>query len=74
MENIALRDHEAKHFADLFAICDCDNSGKVSGPNASELFIKSGLSRDVLHEVHTCSLYFELLRCLPGHYKYITAL
>ena len=50
-EQIYLGDSELKYYAELFTTYDVENSGKISGPNASELFITSGLSHETLFEV-----------------------
>ena len=47
-----LNEQDLKLFGELFAMCDAENTGKISGPKASELFITSGLSHEVLHEVN----------------------
>ena len=46
-----MSDHEQRVYAELFGACDTENSGKVTGPKASELFLKTGLSQDTLHQV-----------------------
>ena len=51
METIKLKEHEIRHFGELFSQCDVDSSGRVLGPKASELFITSGLSTETLHQV-----------------------
>ena len=51
MESLRLSDHEQRVYAELFGACDVENSGKVSGPKASELFLKTGLTQDILHQV-----------------------
>ena len=51
MESLRLSDQEQRVYADVFAACDVENSGKVSGLKASELFLKTGLTQDVLHQV-----------------------
>ncbi len=51
MESLRLNDQEQRVYAELFSACDVDNSGKVTGPKASELFLQSGLTQDMLHQV-----------------------
>ena len=56
MESLRLSDQEQRVYAELFGACDVENSGKVSGPKASELFLKTGLTQDVLHQVRLPSV------------------
>jgi len=51
MEPFRLSDTEKKVYDDLFAQCDFENVGKVSGVGAGNLFVSSGLSQDVLNQV-----------------------
>lgn len=75
MEGIKFTDYECQVFSNLFAVCDEDNTGHISGTGkVSELFLSSGLSQETLQQVNlTCffnsvtfgaSLY--LLKCVTS--------
>ncbi|CAG5128012.1 unnamed protein product, partial [Candidula unifasciata] len=51
MEGLKLGAKEQQYYAELFQACDSEGSGKVTGPKASELFLTSGLSPDVLIQI-----------------------
>ncbi|KAK3098749.1 hypothetical protein FSP39_022716 [Pinctada imbricata] len=51
MEALKLTTQEQICYGELFQSCDSDGSGKVSGLRASELFLTSGLSQDVLLQI-----------------------
>uniref|UniRef100_A0A0B6ZHP9 RalBP1-associated Eps domain-containing protein 1 n=1 Tax=Arion vulgaris TaxID=1028688 RepID=A0A0B6ZHP9_9EUPU len=51
MERLKLGVREQQYYAELFQSCDTEGSGKISGPQASELFLSSGLSPDVLKQI-----------------------
>ena len=51
MESLRLSDQEQRVYAELFGACDVENCGKISGLKASELFRKTGLTQEVLHQV-----------------------
>lgn len=51
MESMQLSEQETRLFNELFTMCDTENTGRVFGPKASELFMNSGLSTDTLHQV-----------------------
>lgn len=56
MESLRLSDQEQRVYAELFGACDVDNSGKVGGPKVSELFLKTGLGQEVLHQVRMSNM------------------
>ena len=49
---LSLSDQEQRVYAELFGMWDRENTGKVSGLKAFELFVTSGLAQDVLHQVN----------------------
>ncbi len=51
MESLRLSDHEQRVYAELFGTYDVEACGKISGPKAAELFVKTGLTQDVVHQV-----------------------
>jgi hypothetical protein len=51
MENLKLTEQELRVYAELFAACDSENSGRVPGVRASELFLSSGLQNEILFQV-----------------------
>lgn len=51
MEILRLNDLEQRLYNELFNMCDAEGNGKITGPKASELFVKSGLSHEILHQV-----------------------
>ncbi|XP_064628235.1 ralBP1-associated Eps domain-containing protein 1-like isoform X9 [Lineus longissimus] len=51
MENLKLSDQELRFYAELFAACDSENSGRVPGVRASELFLTSGLHNEILFQI-----------------------
>ncbi|XP_035825555.1 ralBP1-associated Eps domain-containing protein 1 isoform X2 [Aplysia californica] len=51
MEGLKLGDRELQYYAELFQACDVEGSGKITGPKASELFLASGLSPDILKQI-----------------------
>jgi len=51
MEALKWTEQEQRTYADLFAVCDVENTGKVSGIKASELFLTSGLPQEILHQI-----------------------
>lgn len=53
MEGLKLDSREQQYYGELFQSCDIEGNGKITGPKASELFLASGLSSDVLKQVGT---------------------
>ena len=51
MESLKLNEQEQRTYAELFGVCDVENTGKVTGVKAYDLFLTSGLTQDVLHKV-----------------------
>ena len=51
MDNLKLDEQEHRYFGELFAACDVENTGKVPGVKASELFLTSGLPLEALAQV-----------------------
>jgi len=51
MESLKLSDQEKRIYAELFGALDVENTGKVNGKKATELFLTSGLTQDVLHQI-----------------------
>lgn len=51
MDALKLSEQEQIYYGELFQICDVDGSGKITGVKASELFLTSGLSQDLLLQV-----------------------
>lgn len=52
MESLKLNEQEQRVYAELFGSCDVENTGKVTGVRASELFLSSGLPQDILQQVN----------------------
>lgn len=48
---LTLSEQEQRTYAELFGMCDIENTGKVTGGKALDLFVSSGLSQDELHKV-----------------------
>ena len=51
MDSLKLTEQEQRNYAELFSVCDLENTGKVTGVKAFDLFLTSGLTQDVLHKV-----------------------
>ncbi|KAK3776483.1 hypothetical protein RRG08_023833 [Elysia crispata] len=51
MEGMKLDAREQQYYAELFQACDVEGSGKITGPKATELFIASGVSPDILKQI-----------------------
>lgn len=43
---------EQQYYAELFQACDVEGSGKITGPKATELFLASGVSSDILKQIN----------------------
>lgn len=48
---LTLSEQEQRTYAELFGMCDIENTGKVTGGKALDLFVSSGLSQDELHKI-----------------------
>lgn len=66
MEALKLNESELRYFGDLFSASDVENTGKVSGIKAAELFKMSQLSSEVLQQVSPF-YKFAVLPFLIGH-------
>ncbi|XP_074650205.1 ralBP1-associated Eps domain-containing protein 1-like isoform X2 [Tubulanus polymorphus] len=51
MDAIKLTDQEQRVYGELFNACDVENSAKIPGVKASELFLTSGLPHETLFQV-----------------------
>lgn len=66
MEQLKLTQQEQVFYGEYFQTCDADGSGKISNSRASDLFVCSGLSPEVLLKVRVrCSAYKTLNFCQP---------
>ena len=52
MESLKLSDQEKRIYAELFGALDVENTGKVNGKKATDLFLSSGLTQEILHQVN----------------------
>ena len=57
MEGVKWSEQEQRTYAELFSVCDVENTGKISGVKAAELFLTSGLTQEVLHQVSSTLFY-----------------
>lgn len=66
MEQLKLTQQEQVFYGEYFQTCDADGSGKISNSRASDLFVCSGLSSEVLLKVRVrWSAYKTLSLCQP---------
>lgn len=56
MEEVNITELETRYFADLFACCDTEKTGKIHSLKATEMFRSSDIPNDVLENVRIISI------------------